>query len=343
MNRLLRACALQPVDRTPVWFMRQAGRVLPEYRAVRQKNDLLAITHQPELCAEVTLQPVRRLGVDAAILFADIMTPLIGIGLDVDIIEHAGPVLSSPIRTAEDVRRLRALEPEQDVPFVIETIRLVRQQLPPEIALIGFAGAPFTLASYLVEGKSSRTFDKTKRLMYTEPDVWGELMSRLADIAAAYLRAQVAAGVQVVQLFDSWVGCLSSDDYCRYVQPYSRRIFEALGDAPSIHFGTDTGWILPDMAQAGGSVIGLDWRAPLDQGWACVGHDRAVQGNLDPAVLLGPWPEVEAAARRVLERAGGRPGHIFNLGHGLHPETPLDNIVRLVELVHNFSLPPGEG
>jgi len=335
MNRVLRACARQPVDRTPVWFMRQAGRVLPEYRAVREKHDLLAITHQPELCAEVTLQPVRRLGVDAAILFADIMTPLIGIGLDVRIVEHAGPVLASPIRSLHDVSRLRPLEPEQDVPFVLETIRLLRQQLPPEVALIGFAGAPFTLASYLVEGKSSRTFDQTKRLMYGQPEVWRELMSRLADLTATYLQAQLAAGVQVVQLFDSWVGCLSPDDYRCYVQPYSRRIFEALGDVPSIHFGVDTGWLLEDMAVAGGSVIGLDWRVPLDQGWARAGYDRGVQGNLDPLVLLGPWSAVETAARRVLERAGGRAGHIFNLGHGLHPDTPLDNLARLVELVHS--------
>jgi uroporphyrinogen decarboxylase len=277
---------------------------------------------------------VRRLGVDAAILFADIMTPLIGIGLDVRIVEHAGPVLASPIRSLQDVGRLRPLEPEQDVPFVLETVRLLRQQLAPEVALIGFAGAPFTLASYLVEGKSSRTFEQTKRLMYGQPDIWKQLMGRLADLTTVYLQAQIAAGVQVVQLFDSWVGCLSPDDYRCYVQPYSRRIFQALDEVPSIHFGVDTGWLLPDMAAAGGTVIGLDWRVPLDKGWASAGYDRGVQGNLDPVALLGPWPTVEAAARRVLERAAGRPGHIFNLGHGLHPETPLDNLTRLVELVH---------
>ncbi|HEX6513235.1 MAG TPA: uroporphyrinogen decarboxylase [Chloroflexota bacterium] len=342
MNRLLRACALQPVDRTPVWFMRQAGRVLPEYRQVRRRHDLLAITLQPELCAEVTLQPVGRLGVDAAILFADIMTPLISLGLDIRIVEHTGPVLAAPIRTMDDVRQLRPLEPEQDVPFVLETIRLVRQQLPPEVAFIGFAGAPFTLASYLVEGKSSRGFEQTKRLMHGQPEIWHELMVRLSDIAATYLGAQLAAGVQVVQLFDSWVGCLSPDDYRCCVQPYSRRIFEALSGAPSVHFGTDTGWLLRDMAEAGGAVIGLDWRVPLDKGWQLVGHHRGVQGNLDPALLLGPWPAVEIAAKRILERAAGRPGHIFNLGHGLHPDTPLDTIIRLVEMVHQFPLPLGE-
>jgi uroporphyrinogen decarboxylase len=334
MNRLLRACALQPVDRTPVWFMRQAGRVLPEYRQVRQKHDLPAITHQPELCAEVTLQPVRRLGVDAAILFADIMTPLMATGVDLRIVEQAGPVIGSPIRCLSDVDCLRPLEPEQDVPFVLETIRILRRELPAETALIGFAGAPFTLASYLVEGKASRTFEHTKRLMYGAPEVWSELMDRLARLTAAYLRAQAEAGAQVVQLFDSWVGCLSPDDYRAYVQPYVRRIFEALASVPSIHFGTDTGWLLRDMAEAGGTVIGLDWRVPLDEGWRIVGPGRGVQGNLDPSVLLGPWPAVEAAARRVLERAAGRPGHIFNLGHGIHPETPLDNVARLVDFVH---------
>jgi uroporphyrinogen decarboxylase len=335
MNRVLRACALQPVDRTPVWFMRQAGRALPDYRAVREKYDLPAITKRPELCAEVTLQPVRCLGVDAAILFADIMTPLMAIGVDMRIVEHAGPVMATPVRSLDRVRQLRPIEPEQDVPFVLETVRLVRRQLSSEVALIGFAGAPFTLASYLVEGKASRTFDQTKRLMYSQPDVWSELMRRLAEIAAAYLKAQIAAGVQVIQLFDSWVGCLSPDDYRSFVQPYSRRVFDALGDSvPAIHFGTDTASLLADMAAAGGSVIGLDWRVQLDEGWARVGYDHAIQGNLDPAVLLGPWSAVEAAARRVLERAAGRPGHIFNLGHGIHPETPLDNLVRLVELVH---------
>jgi len=335
MNRILQACARQPVDRTPVWFMRQAGRVLPEYRAVRRQHDLLAITHQPELCAEVTLQPVRRLGVDAAILFADIMTPLIGVGLDIRIVERTGPVLAEPVRDLEAVRCMRPLAPEEDVPFVLETVKLVRRQLPPDVALIGFAGAPFTLASYLVEGGASRTFEHTKRLMHGQPEVWRELMSRLADLTAAYLKAQLAAGVQVVQLFDSWVGCLSPDDYRCAVQPYSRRIFEALEGAPSIHFGVDTGWLLEDMAAAGGSVVGLDWRVPLDLGWQRIGGDRGVQGNLDPMTLLAPWPAVEAEARRILDRAGGRPGHIFNLGHGLHPDTPLDNLVRLVELVHS--------
>ena len=339
MNRILEACARRPVDRTPVWFMRQAGRVLPEYRAIRREHDLLAITHQPDLCAEVTLQPVRHLGVDGAILFADIMTPLIGIGLDVSILEGTGPVLTTPVRTLEDVSRLRPLEPDQDVPFVMETVRQVRSRLPADVALIGFAGAPFTLASYLVEGRSSRTFEHTKRLMHGQPDVWKQLMTRLAEMTATYLKAQLAAGAQVVQLFDSWVGCLSPDDYRCNVQPYSKRIFDALSGAPSIHFGVDTGWLLEDMASAGGSVIGLDWRVPLDRGWERIGLERGVQGNLDPITLLGPWPAVEAEATRILERAGGRPGHIFNLGHGLHPDTPVDSLVRLVDFVHSNPRP----
>jgi len=338
-SRLLRACALLPVDCTPIWFMRQAGRVLPEYRAVRERYDLLAITHQPELCAEVTLQPVKRLGVDAAILFADIMTPLIGIGLDVRIVENIGPVLADPICAEADLARLRPLEVEQDVPFVLETIRLLRQELPPGIPLIGFAGGPFTLASYLIEGGASRTFEQTKRLMYCQPLLWHALMERLAGIVSTYAQAQIDAGAQVLQLFDSWVGCLSPDDYCRYVQPHTSRIFEPVHGVPTIHFRTDTSALLECMAEAGGDVIGLDWRVPLDHGWPRVGAQRAIQGNLDPAILLGPWPIVAEAAQRVLERAGSRPGHIFNLGHGLLPDTPLDNIARLVELVHDHAGP----
>ncbi|MBV8084198.1 MAG: uroporphyrinogen decarboxylase [Chloroflexi bacterium] len=333
-SRLLQACRREPVDRTPVWFMRQAGRVLPEYRAIRERHDLVSISQQPELCAEVTLQPVRRFGVDAAILFADIMTPLIAIGLDLRIVEREGPVLGTPIRCAADLERLRPLEPEEDVPYVMEAIRLVRQQLPAELPLICFAGGPFTLASYLIEGRASRTFERTKQLMYCQPAVWASLMERLAAMVRVYLQAQVAAGADVVQLFDSWVGCLSPDDYRTYVQPYSRSIFEGLRDAPTIHFGTDTGSLLTAMAEAGGDVIGVDWRVPLDVAWQRIGHERAVQGNLDPLTLLGPWEVVRDSAQRVLEQAEGRPGHIFNLGHGLHPQTPVENVVRLVELVH---------
>jgi uroporphyrinogen decarboxylase len=321
----------------PVWFMRQAGRSLPEYRAIRQRHTLLEITRQPELCAEVTLQPVRRLGVDAAILFSDIMQPLEAIGIELELVEGVGPVVGAPIRTAADVERLRPLEPEADLPFVACTIQIVRSDLPPEVALIGFVGAPFTLAGYLVEGKPSREFVRTKQMMYSEPALWDALMARLADIAIAYAQAQIAAGAQALQVFDSWIGALSPRDYTRFVQPHMRRIFAALARAvPLIHFGTGTAALLERMAEAGGDVIGLDWRIPLDEGWTRVGGPEqvAIQGNLDPAALLAPWEVVRAEAEDVLYRAGGRPGHIFNLGHGVLPQTDPDMLRRLVDYVH---------
>jgi uroporphyrinogen decarboxylase len=315
--------------------MRQAGRSLPEYRAVRERYSLLEICRIPEICAEVTLQPVRRLGVDAAILFADIMLPLIAVGVDLDIVEGVGPVVARPIREHSDVQTLRRLEPE-DVQFVVDDIQATLAELNGTVPLIGFSGAPFTLASYLVEGKPSRDFLTTKRLMYSRPDIWDDLMSRLAGIVTGYLRRQLEAGVHAVQVFDSWVGALSLDDYLRYVQPYSRKVFEALADAtvPTIHFGTGTAALLEAMRDAGETAVGVDWRVPLDTAWERVGRDRAIQGNLDPLVLLGPWEVVERESRRVLERAQGRPGHVFNVGHGIHPGTDPDQIRRLVELVH---------
>jgi uroporphyrinogen decarboxylase len=334
--RFLRACRRQEVDATPVWFMRQAGRSLPEYRAIREQYSLLEICRRSEVCAEVTLQPIRRLGVDAAILFADIMIPLLGTGVDLDIVENVGPVIRCPIRSAADIAALRAIEPEQDVPYVLETIRLLRGELGGT-PLIGFAGAPFTLAAYLVEGKPSRDFIRVKGFMYREPGLWHNLMTRLSDMVVAYLQAQIAAGVQAVQLFDSWVGALSPHDYARYVLPYSRRILAAVsGDVPVIHFGTNSATLLDQMA-AGGDVIGVDWRIPLDAAWDRVGPDRAVQGNLDPCVLLAPPAVIEEQARDVLDCAAGRPGHIFNLGHGVHPETPVDHLARLVDFVHTYS------
>ncbi|HEX6817731.1 MAG TPA: uroporphyrinogen decarboxylase [Ktedonobacterales bacterium] len=337
LNRFLRACRRQPVDHTPVWFMRQAGRSLPEYRAIRQQHTLFEITRQPELCAEVTLQPVRRLGVDAAILFSDIMQPLEAVGIGVELVENVGPVIATPLRTSDDIARLRPLEPEADLPYVLQTIRHLRRELSTETALIGFVGAPFTLAGYLVEGKPSREFVRTKQMMYGEPALWESLMSRLADIVIAYGGAQVAAGVQVLQVFDSWIGALSPRDYTRYVQPYMRRIFDELGGSvPQIHFGTGTATLLEHMAEAGGDVIGLDWRVPLDDGWRRVGGPERVgiQGNLDPAVLLAPWDVVEREAAEVLRQAGGRPGHIFNLGHGVLPAANPDTLHRLVDFVH---------
>jgi len=328
----VRACRREPVERTPVWFMRQAGRSLPEYRALREHYGLFDIVARPELCAEVTLQPVRAHGVDAAVMFADIMLPVIGMGVDVELVESVGPVVSHPVETARDVAALRIPDPEEAVPSILEAVRLVREELEPERALVGFCGGPFTVAGYLVEGKPSREFLKVKALMYREPEVWHALMEKLADTFAAYVAAKVRAGADVIQLFDSWVGALSPADYAEFVAPHSARILAAV-EVPTIHFGTGTAALLGAMAEAGGDVIGLDWRIELDRGWAEVG-ERGVQGNLDPALLLAPWARLEEGALDVLRRAGGRPGHVFNLGHGVLPETNPADLRRLVELVH---------
>ena len=322
--------------------MRQAGRILPEYRAIRERLTLIEISQRPDVAVEVTLQPLRRMPLDAAILFADIMTPLLGAGVALDIVEGVGPVIENPLRDEAAVRGLRALEPERDVPYVLETLRTLRRELDPDQALIGFAGAPFTLAAYLVEGRPSRDFVRTKSLMYGAPATWHLLMDRLAELTVTYLRAQMAAGVDAVQLFDSWVGALAPDDYVQYVQPYMRRIFTSLGSAgvPMIHFGVATSTLLDDMRTDGATVIGLDWRVPLDEAWARIGHHLAVQGNLDPVALFAPPAVLEAKAADILHRAGGRPGHIFNLGHGFLPGTPLDSAIRLAELVHTEGARP---
>jgi uroporphyrinogen decarboxylase len=329
---LVRAARREPVERTPVWFMRQAGRSLPEYRALREQHSFWEVAQTPELCAEVTLQPVRRHGVDAAVMFADIMTPVLAMGLDVELLEGVGPVLETPVRSAADVARLAVPDPDNAYAGLAQAIRAVRGELTAERAVVGFCGGPFTVAGYLVEGRPSRELTRVKALMYEEPAVWSALMEKLADCFAAYLDAQVRAGADVVQLFDSWVGVLSPADYEEFVAPWSARIFASI-EVPAIHFGTGTATLLPAMARAGGDVIGLDWRISLDDGWALVGDDRGVQGNLDPALLLGPWERTEAAAHDVLARAGGRPGHIFNLGHGVLPGTKAETVTRLAELV----------
>ena len=330
---LTRACRREAVERTPVWFMRQAGRSLPEYRELRKRHDLFSVCRQPELCAEVTLQPVHAHGVDAAVMFADIMLPVIGMGVDVELVENVGPVIADPVRTSADVERLSVPEPAEAVPFILEAVRLVRAELPADKALVGFAGGPFTVAGYLIEGKPTREFLQTKACMYGRPDVWHALMDKLADTFTTYLRAKVEAGADVIQLFDSWVGTLSAADYDEFVAPYSARVLSSV-DVPTIHFGTGTTHLLPAMAAAGGDVIGLDWRIPIDRGWEIVGPDRGVQGNLDPALLLGPFERVEAAANRILDAVGGRHGHIFNLGHGVLPDTDPADLARLVEVVH---------
>jgi uroporphyrinogen decarboxylase len=313
--------------------MRQAGRSLPEYRAIRKRHDLFGIVAQPELCAEVTLQPVRRHGVDAAVIFADIVLPAVAMGAGVELVEGVGPVVAEPIRTRDDVGALRIPDPAEAYAPTLEAIRLVRAELRDDQAVVGFCGGPFTVAGYLVEGRPSRDFARTKALMYGEPATWHTLMERLADTFALYLRAQAKAGADVVQLFDSWVGALSEDDYREFVEPYSARILDAVG-VPTIHFGTGTTHLLGAMAQAGGDAIGLDWRLPIDQGWELAGLDRAVQGNLDPALLLGPWERVAEGVNDILARVGGRPGHVFNLGHGVLPATDPDVLGRLVEHVH---------
>ncbi|HLN18327.1 MAG TPA: uroporphyrinogen decarboxylase [Acidimicrobiales bacterium] len=331
----LLACRRQLVPHTPVWFMRQAGRSLPEYRKARGEGSILSAIAQPELAAELTLQPVRRYGVDAAILFSDIVVPVHAVGFGVDVLAGTGPVVASPFRTRDDLRRLRPLEPAVDTPYVLEAVRLLTRELGG-LPLIGFAGAPFTVASYLVEGGPSRTFAKVKALMRADPSTWTELLERLGGMTVAFLRAQVEAGASALQLFDSWAGWLSPAEYERYVLPATRAVVAELADldVPTILFGVGTGELLPLMATTGVDVVGVDWRVPLDAARRRVGPDCAVQGNLDPAVCLAPWAAVADEARDVLALAGTEEGHIFNLGHGVLPDTDPGILAALVELVH---------
>jgi uroporphyrinogen decarboxylase len=339
-SRFLRACRRQPVDATPVWFMRQAGRYMPEYRRIRARHTLLEIVARPELAAEITLQPVHALGVDAAILFADILLPIVPMGLKLEFAQGEGPLIHNPVRTPADVARLRELDAEGDLGHVMEAIRLVRRELQGKnVPLIGFAGAPFTLASYVIEGGASRNYVHTKLLMHAQPETWHALMDKLTQSLTGYLLAQVRAGAQAVQLFDSWVGALSPQDYACYVLPYSQRILRTVQAAgvPVIHFGTGTATLLEHMKQAGGDVIGLDWRVPLDQGRRLLGDEVAVQGNLDPVALFAPLPVLRQQVQDVLEHAGGKPGHIFNLGHGILQETPVEHVRAVVEMVHEMT------
>lgn len=338
-SRFLQACQREPVDTTPVWFMRQAGRYMPEYRAIREKYSLIEICQHPEIAAEVTMQPVHALGVDAAILFADILLPVIPLGLGLEFSKGEGPVIGSPVRTLENVQALKSFNAESDLGYVMETIRILRKELH-QTPLIGFCGGPFTVASYIIEGGSSREFLKTKTMMYSLPAVFHALMDKLTNVFIDYLTAQIRAGVQAVQVFDSWAGTLSPFDYETFVLPYSQKLLQAAQamNVPVIHFGTNTATLLPLMKRAGGDVIGLDWRIPLDDGWLLLGDDVAVQGNLDPATLFAPLPELKERVHDVLCRAKGRPGHIFNLGHGILQHTPVDRVRAVVEMVHEFSV-----
>ena len=338
-DRFLRACRREPVDATPVWFMRQAGRYMAEYRAIREKHTLLQICRQPELACEVTLQPVRALGVDAAILFADILLPLEPMGSPFEFAAGEGPVFDHPVRTAADVAALRVIDPEESLGHVLAAIRMIRQELDGKTPLIGFAGAPFTLASYLVEGGKSAHYAKTKQMMYSEPELWGALMTKLAEVVRRYLRAQITAGAQAVQLFDSWIGALSPTDYREFILPHVRHILQdvATTGVPVIHFGTGTASLLELQKEAGGSVIGVDWRTPLGGARQRLGNDVAVQGNLDLLLLFAPRPLLERRVVEVLEAAGPAPGHVFNLGHGILPETSPDSVRFVADVVHERS------
>ncbi len=333
---LVRAARRERVERTPVWFMRQAGRCLEDYRALRERYGILEMARTPELCAKVTTMPVDRLGVDAAVLYADIMLPLDGMGVPFHIQPDLGPIVESPVRTDADVAALRVIAAEEATPYLFETIRALRRDLSPDVALVGFAGAPFTLASYLIEGRPSRDLALTKAMLFGEPERWSRLMETLVTVLSRYLRAQVDAGADVVQLFDSWAGALAPADYARSVLPYTARIFGSLDDlaVPRIHFATGNPLLLPAMGRAGAEAVSADWRVPLDEAWSLIGPDHAIQGNLDPGLCLAPFPVVADAARAVLRLADGRPGHIFNLGHGVLPQTDADTLARLCALVH---------
>ena len=334
----LRACRREPTVYTPVWLMRQAGRYMAEYRALRERVPFLTLCKTPDLAAQVTVEAVERLGVDAAIIFADILLIVEPMGVGLEFSKGDGPVIHRPVRSGADVDKLREDDPRATVPFVFEAVRKARESLPAHIPLIGFSGAPFTVASYMIEGGGSRNYIETKRLMYNDPGAWRALMERLVRIITAYMNGQIAVGAQAVQLFDSWVGCLSPADYRTFILPHMKALFAGIAPGtPVIHFGTDTSGLLELIAEAGGTVIGVDWRIDLDVAWRRIGYDRAVQGNLDPVTLFASQAEIRKQVQRILDMNHGRPGHIFNLGHGILPQTPVGNVIALVEMVHEIS------
>ncbi|KKN19606.1 hypothetical protein LCGC14_0944000 [marine sediment metagenome] len=334
----LKACRREPVDHTPIWLMRQAGRYMKEYLDLKEKYDFITMATTPDIAVEVTMQPINKIGVDAAILFADILLPLEGMGIGFSFDKNHGPKIHNPVRTKAQVDAIKIIDPEEDVGYVMEAIKILRKELEGRVPLIGFSGAPFTLASYIIEGGSSRNYVHAKTMMYQEPEMWNLLMDKVADVVIVYLNAQIEAGAQAVQLFDSWVGALSPRDYVTYVQPHSKKVFDNLkGDVPKIHFGTNTSTWLNLIKEAGGDVIGVDWRIDIGEAWKSIGYDVAVQGNLDPTVLLGPKSVIEKNVKEILASVDNRPGHIFNLGHGIIPELSVDNVKALVDMVHEFS------
>jgi len=340
----LMACRRKPTPYTPIWLMRQAGRYMKEYRNLRKKYSFLEMCKNPELAAEVTLQPLQKLNVDAAIIFSDILIPLEPMGVGFEFAKGEGPVFHRPIREKKDVEQLKVIEPEEDTPFLMEAIQIVRRELEGKIPLIGFSGAPFTLASYIIEGGHSKNYVLAKSMMYQDRVTWDKLMEKLSEVLIRYLNAQIRAGVQAVQVFDSWVGCLSQADYKEFVLPYSKKILNRLDKSvPAIHFGTSTSTLLRWRKGAGGDVIGVDWRDDLGEAWKRIGYDVGVQGNLDPVVLFGSIDLIKKEVKRILRQAEGRPGHIFNLGHGILPNTPVDNVIALVDMVHEYSSKSDKG
>ena len=336
-QRFLAAANLQPVDTTPVWFMRQAGRCLPEYRELRKKHSFIELAHTPELAVEATLMPVDRFSVDGAVLFADIMLPLEGMGVEFEIKPGIGPVIANPIRTLEDVEKLRVVGPEEGTPYVLEALRILRAELGERAASLGFAGAPWTLACYLVDGKPTKEYPKAKAMMYGAPEVWNALMEKLTSVTELYLQGQIDAGADAVQLFDSWLGLVDEQSYRQHVLPYTARIMNAVkGKAPSIHFSTGTGHLLGAIRDAEPDMVSVDWRIRLEDAWEIIGADKGIQGNLDPTLLFADWDRIEAGATDILNQARGRNGHIFNLGHGIHPETDAAKLQELSQFVHEF-------
>ena len=334
----LEACRRQPTQYTPIWLMRQAGRYMKEYRALRKKYSFLEMCKNPELAAQVTLQPIEKFKLDAAIIFSDILIPLEPMGVEFEFAKGEGPVFHHPLREMKDIEKLRIIEPEEDLPFLMKAIQIVRKELQGKIPLIGFSGAPFTLASYIIEGGHSKNYVLTKSLMYQERSTWNALMEKISAMLIRYLNAQIRSGVQALQIFDSWVGCLTPSDYEEYVLPHSKKVIEGVGKSvPLIHFATSNSALLELMKRAGGDVIGVDWRVNIGEAWTRLGYDVAIQGNLDPVILFGPVDLIEKEVKRILDRIKGRPGHIFNLGHGILPETPIDHVAALVDMVHEHS------